>query len=54
MSYGCSFVAMVSYTGGRCTGGHMYGCHMAVALVLQYATLEVGVQVGTCMDVSWL
>ena len=34
MSHGCCFGATVCYTGGRVTGGDMYGCHMAVALLL--------------------
>ena len=42
------------YTGGKCTGGDMYGCRIAVALRLWCAILEVRVQVGTCTGVAWL
>ena len=54
MSHGCSVWATVCYTGGRCTGGDMYGCHISVDLGLRCAILEVGVQVRKCMDVTWL
>ena len=53
---GCSVETTVCYTGGRCTGGDMYGCHIAVALRL-WCTIQdvhVGIQVGTCTGVTWL
>ena len=54
MSRGCIFGATVCYFWARCTGRDLYGRHMTVAFGLRCSILEVGVQVGTCMDVIWV